>query len=462
MVSNYNIKITSDSFFQLYNNEIPASELCIGIKKLTQNVYLLKTSNGLKIFNSNNNDEILIGDNNIQTNSNYVRYTEDNKFKFIEFKDFNKFELILGDDKYNCQKYGDFLLYEGRLYLKDRLLVNLRELDSINLKEQHLIFNYEDFIIITDKNIKSELYCISNKIVKGQINDIKIGALELLVNTSTSDYLFDKTGNLIFCGQYGEYLNDGPIKISNEDGDFLWIKEKLIGPIEGFLFEKFTICFESSDSVILIEGEKLLNIDLLNATFNVTDCNVKGLNGVRIKFKKIFIRKFDQKIYVLTDGENFYFYSLKKKMFVNYLMGEKKFDFSNSKLTWLNQEEDISQIEIDCDEIVDVSYLVDSILIIAKKLNEHLLISSKHGLVTKSKKPLAFYQNWGNFVLIDPQEGKKIELQFYNFNDNSLNKLPLKITSVELNKSEEYFNINLDGNAPFTTLSVSKFDNPLS
>lgn len=462
MKNEFNVRVTANGLFQLFNNEIPASDPCTGVKQLNENVYLLKSSDGLKIFNSYNNDEILVGDNNLKTNSNYIRYTEDDKFKFIDFKDFEKFEVFLGDDKYNCQKYGNFLLYEGKLLEKGALLVNLRELDAVNLNEQYVIFNYNDLIIITDKNIKSELYCISNKIVTEQIKDIKIGSLELLVNTSNSDYLFDNVGNLLFSGQYGEYLSDGPIKVSNESGDYLWLKEKLIGPIAGFSFEKFTSCYENRDSVVFIEGDKLLHIDLINSTFNISESEIKGLNSVKLKFKKVFIRKYDEKIHILTDGDKFYFYSPSQKTLLPYSLGDKKIDFSNNILSWLNAEEEISQIDFDFEEIIDHSYLKNSILFIAKKGTEYTLLSSKHGIISKSKKPLAFYQNWGSFILIDPQEGKKLDLQFYNFDDNSLNKLPLKISSVELNKNEDYFNINFDGIAPYSTLSINKFNNPLS
>jgi hypothetical protein len=119
MDTNYNIKITPEGLFQLFNNDVPHSEICLWIRKLTDCFYLLKTSDGQnKIINPSDGVEILLGKNHLNIYDNYVKYSEDNKFKFIDFEsnNFSTFEIYKGEDLYNIQRFGQYLLYEKKLY----------------------------------------------------------------------------------------------------------------------------------------------------------------------------------------------------------------------------------------------------------------------------------------------------------------------------------------------------------
>jgi len=459
MNKNFDVSITSEGFLQLYYNDIPASEVCSVIRKLNENVYLLETPSGKKIWNPIKNEVILIGHYYVHIDSDCIMYKEENKFKFIEFKDFERYELQIGDDLYCWIKYGNFILYEGKLYDKGLLLVNLVGIETIKLVGRYKIFKYSNIIIFTDNQIKTELYCIPNIMSAEDIIKFAVSNRNLLICTSNSDYLFDNTGNLIFCGQYGEYFRNGLYKVSNEQGNYLILENKLIGPIAGFSLINFIYCYESSRSLILLEDEKILHIDLENLMFYISNSNIKGLKNLRTsKYALIFVNRFDERIYVLTDGENNYFYSLKLGIFDKFILGNNGFVFRENILFWFNHEEGISQFEIDCDDVLDHSFLEDSILVIAKKLNDYLLISSKHGIIIKSKKSLAFYRNWGSFVLIDPRAGKKINLIFYNDKVNKVFKFPFKINSVDLNNSGEYFRISLDGDFPNTELEIYKYN----
>ena len=107
---------------------------------------------------------------------------------------------------------------------------------------------------------------------------------------------------------------------------------------------------------------------------------------------------------------------------------------------------------MDYKKILDYSYLDDSLLIVAlvaQKSDEYYLISTTNGVIKKEKKPFAFHRNWGGYVLIDPQPGKKIDLCYYDNLNNKLYNFPFKISGVDLTKMDSQFQISLDSLEPF-------------
>jgi hypothetical protein len=156
----------------------------------------------------------------------------------------------------------------------------MTSLKSYNLNDQFLIFSYEQLLIITDKNLKNQLYCLSSDIIPDQITDIKTGQV-IKISTSSTDHIFNREGELVFKGNFGEYLWDGPIKVSNENGEYLWISNKLIGPISGFSFEKLTICYSYNYRKVIIEDDNLLDINLADLSFKITKSNIKELKPAK-------------------------------------------------------------------------------------------------------------------------------------------------------------------------------------
>jgi hypothetical protein len=464
MNTNYNIKITSEGLFQLFNNDTSFSEKCSWIRKLTDHYYLIKTLEGQNIIiNPNNGAEILLGESYLNVDSKYVRYSEDNKFKFIDF-DFNNystFELNICSDKYNIQRFGDFLLYEQKLFSKSDFLVDLNSLKAIDLNNQFQIFSYEHLIIITDKNVKSQLYCFSSDIIPDQILDIKTGQV-IKIRTSSADHIFNHEGELVFKGNFGEYLSDGPIKVSNESGEYLWISNKLLGPISGFSFEKVTICYLNNDRNVIIEEDNLLDINLEDLSFKITKSNIKDLKPAKNGRFKVGLNKFGESFTVLINDEKYYYFNSYENQFIEYPFGTQKFDFNNGKLSWMSFNGEVFDINLDYEEIVEYSYLDDSLLIVTKKSSEYYLISSKNGVVKKGNKPFAFHRNWGGYVMIDPQPGKKIDLHYYDDLKNKLYHFPFKLPGIGLAKRDSQFTISLDTVDPFTGIEFERFNNPIA
>jgi hypothetical protein len=463
MVTNYNIKITPEGLFQLFNNDVPHSEICLWIRKLTDYFYLLKTSDGQnKIINPSDGVEILLGENYLNIYDNYVRYSEDNKFKFIDFElnNFSTFEINIGEDIYNLHRFGQFLLYEKKLYSKSDLFVDMTSLKSFNLNDQFLIFSYEQLLIITDKNLKNRLYCLSSDIIPDQINDIKTGQV-IKISTSSADHIFNWDGELVFKGNFGEYLSDGPIKVSNENGEYLWISNKLIGPISGFSFEKVTICYSNNYRNVIIEDENLLDINLGDLSFKITKSNIKELKPAKNGRFKIGLKKFGESFTVLTNDDKYYYFNSDENQFNEYPFGTQRFDFNNGNLSWMSFNGEVFDVNLDYEEIVDYSYLDDSLLIVTKKSNDYYLISSKNGVIKKGNKPFAFLRHWGGYVMIDPQPGKKLDLYYYDDLKNKLNHFPFKLPGVDLAKMDSQFTISLDTLAPFTGIEFESYNNPL-
>jgi len=463
MVTNYNIKITPEGLFQLFNNDVPHWEICLWIRKLTDYFYLLKTSDGQnKIINPSDGVEILLGENHLNIYDNYVKYSEDNKFKFIDFEsnNFSTFEINKGEDLYNIRRFGQYLLYEKKLYSKSDLIVDMTSLKSYNINDQFLIFSYEQLIIITDKNIKSQLYCLSSDIIPDQITDIKTGQV-IKISTSSADHIFNREGELVFKGNFGEYLSDGPIKVSNENGEYLWISNKLIGPISGFSFEKVTICYSNNYRNVIIEDENLLDINLIDLSFKITKSNIKELKPAKNGRFKIGLNKFGESFSVLTNDDKYYYFNSDENQFNAYPFGAQTFDFNNGKLSWMSFNGEVFDVNLDYEEIVDYSILDDSLLIVTKKSNEYYLISSKNGVIKKGNKPFAFLRNWGGYVMIDPQPGKKLDLYYYDDLKNKLYHFPFKLPGVGLAKMDSQFTISLDTLAPFTGIEFESYNNPL-
>jgi hypothetical protein len=463
MVTNYNIKITPEGLFQLFNNDVPHWEICLWIRKLTDYFYLIKTTDGQnKIINPSDGVEILLGENYLNIYDNYVRYSEDNKFKFIDFElnNFSTFEINKGEDLYNIRRFGQYLLYEKKLYSKSDLIVDMTSLKSYNINDQFLIFSYEQLIIITDKNIKSQLYCLSSDIIPDQITDIKTGQV-IKISTSSADHIFNREGELVFKGNFGEYLSDGPIKVSNENGEYLWISNKLIGPISGFSFEKVTICYSNNYRNVIIEDENLLDINLIDLSFKITKSNIKELKPAKNGRFKIGLNKFGESFSVLTNDDKYYYFNSDENQFNAYPFGAQTFDFNNGKLSWMSFNGEVFDVNLDYEEIVDYSILDDSLLIVTKKSNEYYLISSKNGVIKKGNKPFAFLRNWGGYVMIDPQPGKKLDLYYYDDLKNKLYHFPFKLPGVGLAKMDSQFTISLDTLDPFTGIEFESYNNPL-
>lgn len=464
MVTNFNIKITQDGLFQLFNNDVPHSEICLWIRKLTDYYYLLRLSDGQnKIINPNDDVEILLGENYLNIYDKYVKYSEDNKFKFIDFElnNFSTFEINKGEDIYNIQRFGKFLLYEQKLYSKSDLLVDLNSLRSFNLNDQFLIFSYEQLIIITDKNLKNQLYCLSSDIIPDQITDIKTGQV-IKISISSIDHIFNREGELVFKGNFGEYLSDGPIKVSNENGEYLWISNKLIGPISGFSFEKVIICYSNNYRKVIIENDNLLDINLEDLSFKIAKSNIKELKPAKNGRYQIGLKKFGESFSVLTNDDKYYYFNSLENQFNEYPFGIEKFVFQNGKLSWMSFNGEVFDVNLDYEEIVDYSYVDDSLLIIAKKTNEYCLISTKNGVIKKGKKPFAFHRNWGGYVLIDPQQGKKLDLCYYDELKNKLYHFPFKVPGVDLAIMNSQFTISLDTLAPFNGIEFERFNNPIA
>lgn len=464
MITNFNIKITQDGLFQLFKNEVPHTEICSWIRKLNDYYFLLQTSDGQnKIINPSDDVEIMLEKNYLNIYSNYVRYSEDNKFKFIDFDlgNYSTFEINKGEDIYNIQRFGQFLLYEQKLYSKSDLLVDLSSLKSFNLNDQFLIFSFEQLIIITDKNLKNQLYCLSSDIIPEQITDIKTEQV-IKISISSVDHIFNREGELVFKGNFGEYLSDGPIKVSNDDGEYLWINNKLIGPISGFSFEKVIICYSNNYRKVIIENDNLLDINLEDLSFKIAKSNIKELKPAKNGRFKIVLNKFGESFSVLTNNDKYYYFNSVKNQFNEYPFGIEKFVFQNGKLSWMNFNGEVFDINLDYEEIVDYSYIDDSLLIAAKKTNEYYLISTKNGIIKKGKKPFAFLRNWGGYVMIDPQPGKKLELYYYDDLKNKLYHFPFKIPSVGLEKMDSQFSISLDTLAPFIGIEFERFNNPIA
>ena len=463
MVTNYHIKITPEGLFQLFNNDVPHSEICLWIRKLTDCFYLLKTSDGQnKIINLSDGVEILSGKNYLNIYDNYVRYSEDNKFKFIDFElnNFSKFEINIGEDIYNIQRFGQFLLYEKKLYSKSDLFVDMTSLKSFNLNDQFLIFSYEQLLIITDKNLKNRLYCLSSDIIPDQITDIKTGQV-IKISTSSTDHIFNWEGELVFKGNFGEYLSDGPIKVSNENGEYLWISNKLIGPISGFSFEIVIICYSNNYRKVIIEDDNLLDINLEDLSFKITKSNIKELKPAKNGRFKIGLKKFGESFTVLTNDDKYYYFNSDENQFNEYPFGTQKFDFNNVKLSWMSFNGEVFEMNLDYEEIVDTSYVDDSLLIVAKKTDEYFLISTKNGVIKKGKKPFAFHRNWGGYVMIDPLPGKKLDLYYYDDLKNKLHHFPFKLPSVGLERMDSQFRISLDTLAPFIGVEFESYNHPL-
>jgi len=459
MVANYNIKITPKGLFQLFNNDVPHSEICLWIRKLTNYFYLLKTSDGQnKIINPSDGVEILLGENYLDIYDNYVKYSEDNKFKFIDFEsnNFSTFEIYKGEDSYNIQRFGQYLLYEKKLYSKSDLLVDMTSLKSYNLNDQFLIFSYEKLIIITDKNLKIQFYCLSSDIIPDQITDIKTGQV-IKISTASADHIFNREGELVFKGNFGEYLSDGPNKISNENGEYLWISNKLIGPISEFSFEKVTICYSNNYRKVIIDGDNLLEINLEDLSFKITKSNIKEL-----KPAKNGLNKFGESFSVLTNNDKYYYFNSVENQFNEYPFGTQKFDFNNGTLSWMSFNGEVFDVNLDFEEIVDYSYVDDSLLIVAKKTNEYFLISTKNGIIKKGKKPFAFHRHWGGYVMIDPLPRKKLDLYYYDDLKNKLYHFPFKLPGVGLTKMNSQFTISLDTLAPFIGIEFERKNNPIA
>ncbi len=464
MNTNYNIKLTPKGLFQLFNNDVPHSEVCLWIRKLTDYFYLFKTTDGLnKIINPSDEVEILLGENYLNVFDNYVWYSEDNKFKFIDFDlgNYSTFELKVGSDKYNIMRFGQFLLYEQKLYLKSDFLIDLNSLEAINLYDKFSLFSYKQLLIITDKNIKSQLYCLFSDIIPVQINDIKIGKI-IKISTTSVDYIFNLEGELVFKGSFGEYLNDGPIKVSNENGEYLWISNKLIGPISGFLFEKVTICYINNYRNVILEDDNLLDVNLEDLSFKINKSNIKELKPAKNGRFKIGLKKFGESFTVLTNDDKYYYFNIDENQFKEYPFGTQKFDFNNGKLSWMSFNGKVFDVKLDYEEIVDYSYLDDSLLIVTKKSNEYFLISSKNGVIKKGNKPFAFHRNWGGYVMIDPAPGKKLDLYYFDDFKNKLYHFPFKLPGVDLAKMDSRFSISLDTLSPFNGIEFERFNNPIT
>jgi hypothetical protein len=89
------------------------------------------------------------------------------------------------------------------------------------------------------------------------------------------------------------------------------------------------------------------------------------------------------------------------------------------------------------------------------------LISSKNGVIKKGNKPFAFLRNWGGYVMIDPQPGKKLDLYYYDDLKNKLYHFPFKLPGVGLAKMDSQFTISLDTLDPFTGIEFESYNNPL-
>lgn len=473
MVTNYHIKITPKGLFQLFNNDVPHSEICLWIRKLTDYYYLLQTSDGQnKIINPSDGVDIFLGKNYLSINKDYVRYSDDNKWKFIDFEsnNFRTFEINKGEDIYNIERFGQYLLYEKKLYSKSDLLVDLNTLKSFNLNDKFLIFSYEQLIIITDKNLKTQLYCLSSDIIPDQINDINTGQV-IKISTSSADHIFNHKGELVFKGNFGKYLTDGPIKVSNENGEYLWISNKLIGPISGFPFEKVTTgfsfeevttCYFNNYREVIIKGDNLLDINLEDLSFKITKSNIKELKPAKNGRFQIGLNKFGESFSVLTNDDKYYYFNSVENQFKEYPFGTQEFDFNNGTLSWMSFNGEVFDVNLDFEEIVDYSYVDDSMLIVAKKTNEYYLISTKNGIIKKGKKPFAFHRHWGGYVMINPLSGKKLDLYYYDDLKNKLYHFPFKLPGVGLAKMDSQFTVSLDTLAPFIGIEFEKFNNPIA
>lgn len=173
------------------------------------------------------------------------------------------------------------------------------------------------------------------------------------------------------------------------------------------------------------------------------------------------MNKFGESFSVLTDDDIYYYFNSVKNQFNEYPFGIEKFVFQNGKLSWMSFNGEVFDVYLDYEEIVDYSYVEDSLLIVAKKTNEYYLISTKNGILKKGKKPFAFLRNWGGYVMIDPLPGKKIELYYYDDLKNKLHHFPFKLPSVGLEKMDSQFRISLDTLAPFIGIEFESYNNPL-
>lgn len=337
----------------------------------------------------------------------------------------------------------------------------MNSLSAIEYNDKYLLFNFEQIVIITDKKVKIQLFCFLTDLISDQIINITINK-QVLIKTSSDDYIFNSDGSLLFKGNFGEYLSDGPIKVLNEKGEYLWFDNKLIGPISGFIFDKINICYSNKNRIVIIEDDNLLDINLDESDFKIYKSNIKDLKLAKIGWKTVKLSKFDESIFILTDGVMYYYFNFIDNQFNEYPFGIQIFDFSNGKLSWMSFDGGKIDFSLDYEKILDFSYLDDDLLIVAQKSDEYYLISTKNGIIKKGKKPFAFHRNWGGYVMIDPQPGKKIDLFYYDDLHNKLYHFPFKLSGVDLKKRDSQFQISLDSLIPFISVEFQKFNNPIA
>jgi hypothetical protein len=469
-----NIKLNKKKEFVLCdNNQAIKEPESIGVQ-LKENIFLFRKE-----------DKYLIENHKISKNielSGYVNFyqnyiVENNGLEFI-FYDYDNLETnikqTIGNDKYNIWRYNDYVLYEGVLYKSNERIADLTKTEHIVINSNK-IFITNGLLIITYSSFPDHpayLFCfnIGENINLNEVNDVRVNLFNdfnqfslFKINNITS--IFNYKGNLVFNGiiEKNNFNQGSPsFYYFKHNNQFYFLFEELIGSLD-FIDGEFKEIYSSKEIFVLLNSNHIIIIDLLENKLKVIPSSIPNLskNEDKALWGKSILRLSNQIIFLLTDGVLNYFYNPKTESIDRLESTYIQPHIYNKSVIYIDNTFKLKSLDIECESVIDYSYLEDDILLTLLINNEYHLISTKRGLIKKSEKPLNFEFNFGSLILIDPQPGKMVETLYYNESDGKIVKLPLKFNSIEVNKNRTNMKATFKGNIPYNKLLIHMGISPM-